>query len=108
MLTTHSPRSYNFSSVCLVVLSRILRAGEKTTIGGSALNRLKKLKGLRFTLPYLSWVDTSATGRGAIANCRSCCRRATSVVLGSSIIWQVFFVQGWTIRMVRRQFDSQG
>src|SRR5262245_78384 len=38
-----SGTSKTFSSVCLVVLLRILRDGEKITIGGWEENRLKKL-----------------------------------------------------------------
>ena len=41
-------------------------AGEKITIGGLEENKLKKLKGLKFTLPALSMVDAKQTGLGAI------------------------------------------
>src|ERR1700759_1929224 len=40
---THSGTCRKFSSVCLVVLSRTRREGEKTHIGGLTLNKLKKL-----------------------------------------------------------------
>jgi hypothetical protein len=50
-----------------VVLFRILLAGEKITIGGLVLNKLKKLKGLRFTFPFKSIVEAKQMGLGAIA-----------------------------------------
>jgi len=53
-----------------VELSLTLLAGEKTTIGGFEENILKKLNGLKFTLPSLSIVDAKQTGRGAIACCK--------------------------------------
>jgi hypothetical protein len=42
-------------------------------MGGLAENKLKKLNGLRFTLPALSIVEANAIGRGAIACCRKYC-----------------------------------
>jgi len=54
----------------LVVLSLTLRAGEKIRIGGVEENKLKKLKGLKFTWPDLSMVLAKHTGRGATAYCR--------------------------------------
>jgi hypothetical protein len=51
----------------LVVLLRILLAGEKITIGGWVLNMLKKLKGLRFTFPFKSMVEAKQIGLGAMA-----------------------------------------
>jgi hypothetical protein len=53
-----------------VVLSRTLLAGEKITMGGLEENKLKKLKGDRFTFPSLSIVEAKHTGLGAIACCR--------------------------------------
>ena len=49
---TTSGTSITFCRVCLVVLSRTRREGEKIRVGGLVLNRLKKLKGLRFTCPH--------------------------------------------------------
>jgi hypothetical protein len=49
----------------LVVLSRTLLAGEKTIIGGLALNTLKKLNGLRLARPEASMVLAKAIGLGA-------------------------------------------
>jgi hypothetical protein len=49
-----------------MVLSLTLLAGEKITMGGLVENKLKKLKGLRFTFPFLSIVLAKQTGRGAI------------------------------------------
>jgi hypothetical protein len=54
----------------LVVLSLILLAGEKTTIGGLEENKLKKLKGLRLTFPSLSIVEAKQIGRGATICCK--------------------------------------
>jgi len=51
-------------------LSLNLLEGEKTTIGGWVENKLKKLKGLRFTWPFLSIVEAKQTGLGAIICCR--------------------------------------
>jgi hypothetical protein len=42
-------------------------------MGGFELNRLKKLKGLRFTLPFLSIVLARQIGLGAIACWSHCC-----------------------------------
>jgi hypothetical protein len=53
-----------------VVLSLTLLAGEKITTGGLEENKLKKLKGLRFTLPALSIVEAKQIGLGAMACCR--------------------------------------
>ena len=66
MLMATSGTSSKFSKVCLVVLFLILRTGEKTTMGGLDEKRLKKLKGLRFTFPFLSIVEAKHIGRGAI------------------------------------------
>src|ERR1700730_2113881 len=74
MLITHSGTSSTFSSVCLMVLLRTRREGEKITMGGVEENRLKKLKGLRFTFPALSIVLAKQIGRGAMAYCRYWCR----------------------------------
>jgi hypothetical protein len=40
--------------------------GGRTTMGGLEENKLKKLKGLRLTLPALSIVDAKQIGRGAM------------------------------------------
>jgi hypothetical protein len=48
----------------------ILLEGEKTTMGGVVENKLKKLKGVRLTFPFLSIVEAKQIGRGAIACCR--------------------------------------
>ena len=70
MLMTTSGTSITFSRVCFVVLFLTRRDGEKMTMGGFEEKRLKKLKGLRFTLPSLSIVDAKQIGRGAITCCR--------------------------------------
>jgi hypothetical protein len=57
-----------------VVLSLSLLEGEKITIGGLVENKLKKLKGLRFTFPSLSIVDAKQIGLGAMACCKRSCR----------------------------------
>ena len=54
----------------LVVLSLPLREGENITIGGLIEKILKKLKGLRLMLPFLSIVLAKQIGRGATADCR--------------------------------------
>jgi hypothetical protein len=59
-----------FSSVCFVVASLTRLDGENTQTGGLVLNILKKLNGLRFTLPSLSTVEAKHIGRGAMAYCR--------------------------------------
>ena len=56
-----------------MVLSLLLLAGEKITIGGLELKTLKKLKGLRFILPALSIVLAKQMGLGAIALLSHCC-----------------------------------
>jgi|TARA_B100001093_G_scaffold301039_1_gene287100 hypothetical protein len=56
-----------FSKVCFVVLSLTLLAGEKTKIGGLALNTLKKEKGDKLTFPSPSTVLAKAIGRGETA-----------------------------------------
>ena len=61
---TTSPVARAFISVCLIVLSRTRRDGEKTKIGGLALNRLKKLNGDKFGFPFSSTVLAKAIGRG--------------------------------------------
>ncbi|RZJ63473.1 MAG: glycosyltransferase, partial [Flavobacterium sp.] len=59
-----------FISVCLIVLSRTRLEGEKISIGGLALNTLKKLKGDKLGVPFLSIVLAKAIGRGPTALCR--------------------------------------
>ena len=63
----------------MVVLSLALRDGEKTMMAGLVLNKLKKLNGLRFTLPFLSIVLAKQMGRGAIACCRKFCAAAGEI-----------------------------
>ena len=70
ILITTSGTSSTLWRVCLVLLSRTLRAGEKIRMGGVEENMLKKLNGLRFTLPVLSMVLAKQTGLGAMAYCR--------------------------------------
>lgn len=53
-----------------MVLSTTLLAGEIITTGGLAENKLKKLKGLKLTLPFLSIVDAKHAGLGAMACCK--------------------------------------
>ena len=67
MLMTTSPTSFTLSSVFLVWPVRPLRAGEKTAIGGLALNTLKKLKGAKFVFPSASIVEAKAIGLGPTA-----------------------------------------
>jgi hypothetical protein len=56
-----------FSKVCLVVLSRTLRDGEKINMGGLLLNTLKKLKGDKLGFPSISNVLAKAIGLGPTA-----------------------------------------
>ena len=73
MLITHSGTSSIFCKVCLVVLFRALLEGEKITIAGLVEKRLKKLNGLRFTLPEASIVLAEQIGLGAMAACNHRC-----------------------------------
>ena len=66
MFITTSLFFNTFSSVCFVVLSRTLLAGENIKIGGFALKTLKKLNGDKLTFPSSSIVLAKAIGRGAI------------------------------------------
>ena len=68
-----------------MVLSRTRRAGEKTKIGGLELKILKKLKGDKFGLPFLSFVLAKAIGRGAIALCKYPCNFTGESSFGSSV-----------------------
>ena len=68
-----------------MVLSLTLRAGEKIRMGGFALNTLKKLKGLRFTLPFKSIVLAKAIGLGVIELNRIPCSSGTDIDLGSIV-----------------------
>jgi len=55
-------------------LSVPLLAGEKTSIGGLELTTLKKLKGLKLTLPFLSTVLAKQMGLGHTLESKySCC-----------------------------------
>jgi hypothetical protein len=65
-----SATSITFCKVCFVELSLTLLAGENITTGGFEENKLKKLKGLRLTLPSLSMVDAKQIGLGAMACCK--------------------------------------
>jgi hypothetical protein len=56
--------------VCFIELSRTLRAGEKTKIGGLELKILKKLNGDKLGFPFLSTVLANAIGLGATALCK--------------------------------------
>jgi hypothetical protein len=67
MLITTSGMSNTFCKVCLVELSLTLLAGEKTAMGGFDETKLKKLYGLKLTIPCESMVDAKQMGRGAIA-----------------------------------------
>ena len=73
-LITASGISSTFSWVCLVAFVFPLLAGEKTAMGGFVLKRLKKLKGLRLGVPFLSSVLTKATGLGATACDKYACK----------------------------------
>lgn len=90
---TTSGASNTFCKVCLVLLSLTLREGEKTSIGGFMLNMLKKLNGLRFTLPSLSTELTKAIGRGATVPCKKACTFGTGILFGSIVIISSFRLQ---------------
>jgi hypothetical protein len=66
----------------LVVLSRTLLEGEKTSTGGLLLKTLKKLNGLRLCIPSALRVDTKAMGLGATQAVKICCKRAGLISLG--------------------------
>jgi hypothetical protein len=51
-------------------LSLILLAGENTSIGGLALNTLKKLKGDKLGIPFVPIVLAKAIGRGPTELCK--------------------------------------
>ena len=89
MFTTTSGTSKMFCNVCLVVLSLPLREGEKTMIAGLVLNKLKKLKGLRFTFPSLSIVLAKHIGRGATVCCKKFCA-AMEVISFKAIDLNIF------------------
>ena len=72
------------------MLPRTRRAGEKIRIGGLALKTLKKLKGLRFTLPALSTVLAKAIGLGAIEPSRIPCNSGTEIDLGSMVLLIIY------------------
>lgn len=83
MLITTSLVSNTFWSVCFVVLFRALRAGEKISMGGLALNTLKKLKGDKFTFPLASMVLAKQIGRGETAPKRYPCNFPVAILCGS-------------------------
>src|SRR5690625_4201916 len=70
MLTTTSLVSIALYIVSLLEPSRRLSTQENITVGGSALKRLKKLKGAKFTTPSASTELTKAIGRGETAPAR--------------------------------------
>jgi hypothetical protein len=70
----------------LVVPSRRLLAGLNTSIGGLALNTLKKLKGARFGFPSLSTVLAKQIGLGPIAPKRNWCNCGTGTSEGITVI----------------------
>jgi len=67
-------------------LSLPLRDGEKTMIAGLVLNKLKKLKGLRFTLPLPSIVLAKQIGRGAIECCKKFCALIKSTSFSEMVL----------------------
>ena len=77
---------FTLSKVCLVVLSLPLLDGEKTIIGGLALNTLKKLNGLKFTLPLVSIVLANAIGLGATAESKILCSSGVGNEFGSMVL----------------------
>jgi hypothetical protein len=70
MFMTTSRVASQLIKVCFVVLSRMRRAGEKTSMGGLELKTLKKLKGDKLGFPFLLIVLAKAMGRGAMAPCK--------------------------------------
>jgi hypothetical protein len=74
----------------LVVLVIPLLAGEKMAMGGLVLNKLKKLKGLRFGFPFLSIVLTNATGRGATTCDKYPIKAGNGSSLGFSVSMKFF------------------
>ncbi len=81
---TTSGTSSTFSKVCLMELSRTRLAGENMAIGGLLPKTLKKLNGLRFTLPFLSMVDAKQMGLGATAESKYACNSPVRFSFGSN------------------------
>lgn len=65
-----------------MVASRPRLDGEKIKMGGLALKQLKKLNGLKLTLPSLSIVLAKAIGLGATASKSKPCILETEISLG--------------------------
>src|SRR5258708_4085321 len=91
ILITTSGTSSTLCQVCLVVLSRTRRDGEKMRMGGLVENKLKKLKGLRLTRPSASMVLAKQIGRGATEVCRKCCLSTGDSIARSTIMTAGFF-----------------
>ena len=79
--------------VCLIVLLRTLRAGEKINIGGLLLNTLKKLNGDKFGFPFRSKVLAKAIGLGATALCKYPCNFTGEISFGSMLNINFNFLQ---------------
>lgn len=81
-----------FSKVCLVLLSRTLRDGEKIKIGGLELKTLKKLKGDKLGRPLSSMVLANAMGLGPIAPNKYPCNLAVGT--SEAVMETIFFIAG--------------
>src|SRR5690606_30987308 len=89
MLITTSLVSITFCNVCLVVLLRTLRAGEKIKMGGLELNKLKKLKGDKLAWPSLLTVLANAIGLGPMAFCKYSCISTGDKSFGSIVFIKI-------------------
>jgi hypothetical protein len=67
-------------------LSRTRLEGEKTKIGGLALNTLKKLKGDKLGIPFSLIVLAKAIGLGPTALCKYPCSCAVGISFGLMLI----------------------
>src|SRR5699024_2083657 len=85
MLITTSFVSIALYSVSLLDPSRILSTQEKISVGGLALNRLKKLKGARVTTPLASTELTNAMGLGETAPVRFAYNSLALLVFASNV-----------------------
>jgi hypothetical protein len=72
--------------VCFKELSLPLRVGENTITGGFELKTLKKLYGLRFTLPSASTVLAKQMGLGATAVDSILYSSGWGMVVGSMVL----------------------